>query len=830
MRRTNWSLGVVLLGVAAAAAPGAAMAQVDPAAPFTTAATNGPILPLPAATGLLPDAWITQKGPNAAHGARFTWGPDLITLGSASKSTWLGWVYPSPPASSLFAVSPAFRTRLEADALPAATSHLGKLSAGGIASPFVAYGDLSKYDPQASAVPHVPTAPQEQFYGFAPVRARWLRSQWGHANAVWAPEKKFLYADYAGFDEVRLQGARLYCAARRAQFVQNGQRLSLGERVGFSVKLLGQKIDFLVVEPAVALDGPQKFFVPGDGAQAFIVPLLFGTKVTPIRGIGLPGFDEVRVPVDLVSADSEVRTFSDLRPVWTEWNVGGGGGVSPGFQLLHSKEHHSVGHADAVLTAGFWLDQETGADNRFGLDADVTLFYAGPVRISGLIGLHYEVGHPHVGTSRVLAQPPAGWPSLTRAGRLFENPATGIQHHDGPWALGARRGSPWLEWQVQPEGKTDPFWTWPILPALRPHDFKALTDDDHLLESATSLSLTLGLKGSIGISSSFITLTPEVTGTLTGTVTQSHVLRDALMGQEAASHLLQRMNPVTSVTVRPRQRADVSFDGLTAGLTFGMDLGWPIGDIEFFEQFFKMPGATLANYDSDDDLTPADERWQLRIGTGSSFGKPMTKPPVWSHLPKGAEYATFDQDVAACLADPAVPPPPPPACAGSADGGKPPRRDLCLYGPTGVFQENFAGAMVPSNVCTNLQPWLSTLVLSSDQKACLSTYFGLLCAPVSKTQSPNGVWVVSRVWNLNEAMNQALLGAAKQCATAFLGSDADPADPAVPEAAKKVLDGMVSVGICDTDATLIPDDKVLEPVDPTKAPKATDGPACSPAK
>lgn len=58
MRLACRALAVAALGAAAAlAATQNALAQVDPAAPPTTAPTNGTIPPLPAATGLLPDAW-----------------------------------------------------------------------------------------------------------------------------------------------------------------------------------------------------------------------------------------------------------------------------------------------------------------------------------------------------------------------------------------------------------------------------------------------------------------------------------------------------------------------------------------------------------------------------------------------------------------------------------------------------------------------------------------------------------------------------------------------------------------------------------------------------
>mgnify|MGYP001375947734 FL=1 len=204
-----------VLAASIAALPAAA--QVNPSAPFTTPSVSGPIPALPGATGALPDAPVVQQGPNAVHGGVFTWGPDLVVLGTASTQGWLNWIYPQQPGAHLFAVSPTFRARFEEQALPAATEHLSKLSAGGIAGAFALFADLNEFDPSAEVSFQIPDAPAPRFHGFKPVRARWLRSQWGRPGWIWQPEKNYVYADYAGFDEVRLQGARLYCAARKAR-------------------------------------------------------------------------------------------------------------------------------------------------------------------------------------------------------------------------------------------------------------------------------------------------------------------------------------------------------------------------------------------------------------------------------------------------------------------------------------------------------------------------------------------------------------------------------------------------------------------------------------
>ena len=811
---------VFLFCVCSLLANGPAWAQVVPSSPVATKPVEAAIPPLANATGPLFEAPVPVTNANALHEGRFTWGPDLLSPGTAVRTAWTGLQFPVAGTPLEFTAAPAFVPHLN-DALGEADAKQQEVDAGGVVSLLTTYVDLVNVIPGANAsLTQQPSAPKLNFFGYQPVRARWLRNQWAPVGpkviTPFQPHHQYVYDDYNAFEDIRLRGARFYCAARRSQFEQNGSRLSLGERVGFSIDVLGQQVDFMVIEPTVSLNGPAKFFGSSDGAQAFTVPLLLGTAIEPIRGIGLPTLGEAQVPVVFVTADTEVRTSAAKQSIF----IPGGK-----FQLTptYTKEYHTVTHSDAVLSAGFYADQ------RFAVRSSFLLFTVGALKVKGLLDLDYDVGafnlaNASVPDDRVLFGFPSGWPPQARSGGLFVNPDSGTQYHDGAWALAAHRGSPYFQWEVQPEGKTNTFWTAPVFPFVRTHDVRALTDDDHSLSSATSLGLTLGLSGELGVDvGGPFSVTVDVHGSFTGTVAQHTMLRDALMAQGPTG--ATRMRPFTSLTARPRQMAKVKFDGLKAGLHFYLDLGF-FGEIDFTKTFINTPAQTIADYDSDSAPSPADEENMLRMATGATAGKPMTQPNVFSHLPQRSEFKTFQEDMQACLTDPTPPPPPPPPCEPAPGGGAPPSVEMCLFGPDLFLQENLIGQTIPAGVCSNIQGWLAPLDLTGGQKLCLTKYLSLLCSPVSKEQPWQGVNVVSHVWNLNPGVNDALLEIAQECATAFVGSDVDPSDPNVKAKVEQIASGLIGVAACRSDATLIPDSQIIQAVSPTTPPAGQPGQIC----
>jgi hypothetical protein len=473
----------------------------------------------------------------------------------------------------------------------------------------------------------------------------------------------------------------------------------------------------------------------------------------------------------------------------------------PDFVSQHSKSYQTVTHTDAISSAGF-------ADEKaFGAHAEFTLFRLGPLEIKGLLDLSFEVGAFGTRDERLLA----GFTTpQAREGFLLQNPLGSVRYHDGPWQV-ARR--PYLQWQVLPEGPTDPFWTRPILPFLSQVDLRAITNDDHLAESRTSLTLDLGLKGLLGASSGPFEITLSVEGHVGGNVAQRFELRDALVAQDPLEPgFLPRMRPISAVSVHPRQTAAVNFNGLTAKLHFYLDLGF-FGEIDFTKTFFSLKPQPIASYDSFDSLSADDEAYVFRLGTGSSAGQPLKQPKVLSHLPQRAHFESFDQDIDACLADETPLPEIPPPCEAQADDGAPPKAEICLYGPG--FRTLVDLVPQPtSGICAKIDGFVEETGLAKEQAQCIGHYLRFLCAPVSKEQTWKGELVIGRVWNLDDEMSSELHGIVDECAKAFATNKND---------AKALAEDLIGVAACKADGTLLGEADLVAIGAPGQAPKAKPG-------
>lgn len=797
--------------------------------PVPTDPSDEPDIPPLGVSGTFPEPPVGQTSPFVVHGGSFTWGPDL-----ASQTVWSGdqasdetnWNQLLEPGvgAPKYSAAPAFPGYVNG-MLATAHDHQESFDGGTIGGLFDAFAKLKAFLGDQGK-PLAVSDRVDRFLGFRPVRARWLRSQWSGGSVIFKPETKLFYRDFFAFQDIRERGARLYCAARRARFEQGASVPTLGERTAYSFTLLGQKIDLMVLRSTVVLDGPERCTgglldhancksspvgaAPNDGAQAFVVPLLFGNTLYAIRGLGLPPIDEVRVPVVLVTGDTEVQTAAHKRPVYF------GTITNPQFVTLYSKDYQTVTHADAILSA----------ERHFGYGpVRIPLLKLGPAEVFLGLDFQYDVGTFRVPGDPFSADPMpddrliqpegllAAWPKTPRPGWLLANPFSKplpgfpppVHYHDGPWRFGFFReltGPSW-QWQALPDGKTKPYWRQPLLAVLRPHDLRALTDDDHRVGSVTSASLTGTIGG--GLEANFGPFETHliVEGGLNVSVTQEHLLRDALMAQDAnASALIQpRMRPITALTVRGVARSSLDFTGLQARLHFHLSL--PIVDDINFDKTLFTVGGKPPESSSTEAIPPHDEQFVLRVGTGSRDGNPMTKPRVLSHLPGGAEFESFDQDVAACLADPTPNPPPPPPCQEPLDGGSAPQGEVCLYGSG----DSLRGMKpFPAGVCANVPGYVSQLAaLDPAQRACASEYLGFLCLPKSLQQTYKGASVVGRIWNFDEDMSLKLHSIVSQCVEAFVDKD----DPALKAHATEVAEHMVSAAVCTNGVHLLDDPAVM---------------------
>ena len=799
---------LVLSCLAAALTVPAAQAIVDTDNPVEGPAQSGPIPPLPVANppaGGLPVDW-----PDPFTGALFvqepsySWAPNL----SSPPVETLGGSCTNPlPASSDTIYRPALAAHL-IEALDESEDSVDPLFATDLLGPIQGFLDVLAALPGSTA-PTLSDLPDERVcLSYQPVYARWLASQ--HK-----PKLVTYHSNPVVFREARERGARLYCAARTAQFAQGDASHSMGERAGFSVNVLGQQVDFFVTEARFSLDGPERFTGLGanNGGQAFEIPMLLGTRITPIRGLPLPGFDEVRVPVSLVTADGELRNRAEPGLIVLKTEFGGKVLVVPG----HRKTYQTATHVDLIRTGsvGTKLD-----------GAKTELFRVGPLAVEIGFDISYLVGDLTPGNQRVLLAP--GFPAA-RSGRLWVQPGSGRRNHDGRWRLvmPARGlfdllGISAPTWFVDPDGVTDPFWREPVDVIFPPPlEVRLIQDDDHSLESETALTIAGSLGGELGGGFGPFHVSLTVTGTLTGSVKQAFVLRDALAAQDQGG---AAMAPISGLAVRSRQEGGADLAPATGTLHFHLSLLWPFDDIDFDEELFSVDKVKLANYDTEDDLplTNASDEYAFRLGTGADNGDTLEKPAVWSHFPSSTgEFASFPTDVAACLADPTENPPTPPPCEEVPPQGTVPSAELCVYGPANEM-EGLLGASIPPHVCSNLPGFLGGLSVTPEVLECLETHFAFLCSPVSKQQPLSGNFseVVSHVLRLEDPLDQAAFANVIDVCAHALGLSTN-------EQAEQLSQDLVATKACSADGTLLDGDDILAAVNPTQAPPVKPGPACN---
>lgn len=730
---------------------------------------------VPSPDPLATDAW-------SIHEATFSNGRDSNSPGTASRTDW----YPLAAGVdwSQFESSPAFTGDLAA-AVAAADPTLGRLTD----LTWLA-GVLNSFPLPIHADPPTVT---DGFHGWAPVQARWLRSQYAVTSSTGLMTRQ-VYADPAFGGEIRERGARLYCAARHAQFEQAARpsSLTMGRQVALALTILGHEIDLGVIEPTFTLDGAQRFTMSGaaDGAQAFAIPMLLGTAITPIDGIGLPGFGELRHPLVLVAGDTEVA--SAVAPVTMHTgdrpfcNPFAGCGTTPTFSSVSPRDYLTVTHAGAALGRSAQLTVAVPPTPIFTLGV-LTLFLEG----SGTLTIGAG-GAAAPATDRLLAGVPAGWPMPPRSGGLSISPWSPMYRYDEePWVPvfdvdAPLTGTPAFALPSAGGGAT--FGT------ADPMLMRALADDDHHVASSTSIDLHVGGGGSLGfnlgIAAFQITATAEVhVGFGQQTDVRDGVLD--LMGNGSGY-------PMTALTVTPSTNANV---GATFIVTLHVHIPIPLDPID----------ETITIVSTSTDTGWGSSAWpqtnRALIATGSQYGDPTYQPWAVSHLPSSSTpatspaYPTFDsfaQDVNACLADTTSYPPVPPGCPPAAHGSTP-HGNLCVFTGSRPI-DGWIGNGMPAawaGACSAVPSHVDAILpgATPDQKACYIAVLSELCKPISNEQDWQGQHGVSRIIDM-VTPNIALDALTDQCARAFL-----------PTPSTGTFNRIFEFGACDDTA------RMLEPGD-----------------
>ena len=383
----------VVLAFLATAAIASGCGDSDPQDKEATGAAESPIVntgsPVagPAVTTPIPSLGVSGTWPDSTsiHAGQYTDGADLVAGPGSDSAAW------KTAATQPYTATPAFSGYLDA-ALGAVQTDQGTIDSGDIDAAYNAFKSVG------ATVTHTGSAKRLSTY--APVRGRWLKSQVDPTTLV-----STNYADPTVMSELRERGARAYCSAREAERRQSTQPFKMGEVTGFGVDVLGKNIDFLVVEPTMAFTGAKRFVgSANDGAQAFEIPMVMGTRITPIRGLGLPGLGEIRYPVVLASGDSEVTTMSDMQTRLVKHCIPGGiCYVVP--DPYYSKQYQTVTHADAIGTA----------DDHYTASTTIPLLKLSGLSVGMNLALNTDIGALDVHNDRLLdsSATPAGWPSLT---------------------------------------------------------------------------------------------------------------------------------------------------------------------------------------------------------------------------------------------------------------------------------------------------------------------------------------------------------------------------------------------------------------------------------
>jgi hypothetical protein len=588
--------------------------------------------------------------------------------------------------------------------------------------------------------------------------------------------------------------------------------MTMGRQVALPLTILGHEVDLGVIEPTFTLDGAQRFTAAGaaDGAQAFEVPMLLGASLTPIDGVGLPGFGELRHPLVLVAGDTEVASavapvmlHTGDRPFCSPF---GGCGTIPTFSSVFPQDYLTVTHADAVLGRSAQLIVTVPPTPIFTLGV-LTLFLEG----SGTLTIGGGGAAAPV-NDRLLAGVPSGWPVPPRAGGVSTSPwSPAFNYDDGSWTPlfdvdAPLTGMP--TFALPASGGTAAFGT------ADPMLMRALADDDHHVATNTSVDLRVGADASVGFDLGIANFT------LVGKVDVHVGFGQQIDVRDGALDLMGNGfgYPMTALTVTPSTNASVG-----AGFTVTLRILIPLVFDTIDETFTIVSASTGNTWTS----APWPQTNRALIATGSAYGDPTDQPWAVSHLPSSSTpptsptyplFNSFDQDVNACLADTTSYPPVPPACPPTATGSTP-HGNVCVFSGSELFDtpigRGAAGAW--AGACADIPAHVGAILPGGtpDQKACYTAVLSALCAPTSREQDWHVQHGVARILDMVHP-NLDLGALTDQCTRAF-----------APITATRSFNRIFQFGACDDSARMLdPTEVITTPATPLGTPSPVTAGTC----
>lgn len=734
-------------------------------------------------------------------------------LGAASTFTSTsnpGWKVAA--TTKLHTISPAFPDVLN-EAASRAADHADGADAGLLDD---IINGLEYAVPPPIKVDFAAGEPSSKWAGFSPLHARWITQDIAPLGPDYEMGQAETVTDYiapAMFDDSRLRGARMYCSARRAREEQGNGSPTMGRQSAVEFSLFGTPIRLLTVEPRVQLSNPERIALETDGldvdgAQAFAIPMTLGTSFE--LASFLPSLPELRTPVSLITADTEVETGALRRPIAT----GGvtctvGGDCYPNTEIGYARTYQTATHVDGVAVGSY--SRQTEPDGVY-----VPLGRLGPLELwlSGLAAIRLgqtswanwnAANGPNIPVGivndRVLGNyNPTG--AATRSGEVHVNPG-GFAYNDAPWDLyTSDMAYPNWAWSV---GNPSP-WQIPLYGANPAVEYvRPLQNDDHAFtignEFHFEVEANAGLVSNFSLGP-FSLSGPSFSGGLAATLRQSFEFRDALHAQGGDAGGNPAL-PTTGVTIQPRTAALASTTPITARMTLSLDLLFSTIEIKF--KFNIVPGVDLAEFDSaNDDAWGEESRFRMGTGGVSDFQQHFTRdsPLVASHLAGRPDYLPFDdQDVASCLEEPELDLDDTEPCEPTESDNQPlPSAEVCLVLDPYNESEELALPALSASACGNIGQYASSE--PGGVSECLQGMLSFMCDPVSNVQLEGGHWVVARVIEWNDPFLEELAERLMNCSQAWSETYAEYDEQAL-------VDALVRTQACDSEGNLLDADDIF---------------------
>lgn len=711
-------------------------------------------------------------------GGEYSDADDLNDPPGHDKSAWL-----SKATSDPYSQAPAFKALMQ-EAIDAAEAKQSAYSDGPLEAAFKLFDDQIEKGQLVAG-----------YTTYGPEQARWLEKEYVKLSRWSRLESLKKYPDPIALDDLRGQGGRLYCAARNAQIHQNGKKLMMGSLSPVTFSLFGRDIDLISIEPTVAFDGPERFTGDGanNGAQAFAVPLVFGTRLYPLKGLLPAGLGEIQYPTVLVSGDTEVRNGAEYRLIGTS---------RPSYG--YSKTYRSLTHADAIYNV-----------YRTGVSADrrIQLARVGPLAAELVLGMKMEVGDPRDDNDayfndRVLSSISTGLgldePLLKSRGGHGWHPLDADYYNDGAIRCWAGSGCYLLSSWV------------PVIPDMT----RLAQNNDHHVRPGIRASMTGGIAGTFGGGFGGMEFRLSATGSLTGHVAQEHDLRDGVFGASLPILDDPMAVAVTDVVVQPRTSASANID-FAVEIVIKAEIDLPFAPpfrVTIVDKELFRATKDIASWDTDDSET-WDRDTHLRLGyQGHDLPASEYTRPTRTYLPLSGGYDTFPggaDDVKACLADDPVLPEPPPACGPETAPTDTPSSEICL----------FEGGPPSEGICHDpvgaAAKW-THLWSTAEERNCVEMYIRYLCSGTSRMQYWNGQMAVAHRLPMAEhepgALQdaQALNEVVSTCVAAFVGTDA------TQDEADVFAQSFFRTALCTSDAELLTEDGIVDVTDPNTDPPVVD--------